>query len=71
MSRRSADASTSLALCPECQRLLDACLVALTKYIEIGDAVTVDDACWNGADYEAAVLALNRHRKEHGCKKLS
>jgi len=76
MSGRPSDASRNLALCPECERLLDACLAALTKNIESGDdAGAVDSESWyeewyettTQAEYKAAVLALNRHRKEHGC----
>ncbi len=72
MSGRPSDASRNLALCPECQRLLDACLAALIKNIEIGGATTVDGASCEATkttrkEYEAAVLALNRHRAEHGC----
>jgi|HubBroStandDraft_5_1064220.scaffolds.fasta_scaffold04902_8 hypothetical protein len=68
MSGGPSDASWNLALCPECERLLDACLAALTKNIEIVDDVTHEE-CYEAtrqAEYEAAVLVLNRHRAEHG-----
>jgi len=67
MSGRPFDACRNLALCPECERLLDACLAALTKDIEIVDDVTYEEwyEATTRAEYEAAVRALNRHRAEH------
>ena len=67
MSGRPSNACRNVALSPECERLVDACLAALTKDIEIVDDVTYEEwyEATTRAEYEAAVRALNRHRAEH------
>jgi hypothetical protein len=78
MSGRASD--DNLALCPECQRLTDACLAAINKITEAGAGVPTNGnypkgwyEAWNAATkemraaYAAALDALSQHRAEHGC----
>jgi hypothetical protein len=59
--------------CQEGDRLKQACLDAAIKVTEAGDGIDTTSAKWKDATSKARVVskaaleALKRHRREHGC----